>query len=179
MKQQTFSLQPFPTQEDLPDINITGNISRDSHQLTINYQLTGNLKQILSPPPVETPTRQHELWRNTCFEFFLSIKNSQSYWEFNLSPAGNWNIYHFDGYRQGMVEETAFSQLPFNLHHQSDSLTLSLELDLAKIIPENLGLDIAITTVIKQHNHHLTYWALTHQGVEADFHLRESFILEL
>ncbi|GET40715.1 DOMON-like domain-containing protein [Microseira wollei] len=126
-----------------------------------------------------TPARQHQLWEETCFEFFLGIKNSPQYWEFNLSPAAQWNVYRFDGYRQGMQEELAFSTLPFRVDNQADSLTLCIDVDLDKIVAEEQLLDVAITTVIKHKNGEITYWALTHRGTEADFHLRESFIIEL
>ncbi|AFY46361.1 hypothetical protein Nos7524_0447 [Nostoc sp. PCC 7524] len=179
MNQQTFSLQPFPSGESLPDAIITGDISRDGNQLAINYQLTGDLGQVVIPPLANTPTRQHELWQDTCFEFFLGINNSQRYWEFNLSPTGHWNIYRFDGYRQGMQEETAFSVFPFSVQNQSDSLMLSLSFNLDKIISPEQILEVAITTVVKQQNNHVTYWALTHKGLEADFHLRESFMIKL
>ncbi|BAY37347.1 hypothetical protein NIES2111_16840 [Nostoc sp. NIES-2111] len=178
MSQQTFSLQPFPSAE-VPPVQITGNISRDDNQLIINYQLIGNLQEIVIAKPSDTPTRQHELWQDTCFEFFLGIKNSQRYWEFNLSPAGHWNIYRFDSYRQGMQEETAFSVLPFRVENKSDSLVLALNLDLDKIISSAQLIDVAITTVIKQESGDINYLALVHKGKEADFHIRDSFILEL
>lgn len=179
MNSQTFTLQPFLTAETLPDIKIAGNISRNANQFAINYQLTGDLEKIIIPTFLDTPQRKHELWQYTCFEFFIGIKNSQRYWEFNLSPMGHWNIYRFDSYRQGIQEETAFTALPFHVQHQSDSLVLSLNFALDKIISNEQLIDVAITTVIKQQNHHVSYWALTHQGVEADFHLRDSFMIEL
>jgi hypothetical protein len=178
MSQQNFSLHAFPSAE-FPPVEITGNISRDHNQLTINYQLIGNLQEIVIAQPSDTPTRQHELWQDTCFEFFLGIKNSQRYWEFNLSPAGHWNIYRFDSYRQGMQEETAFNVLAFNVEHQLDSLVLSLNLDLGKIISPEQLIDVAITTVIKQKSGDINYLALVHKGKEADFHIRDSFIIEL
>jgi hypothetical protein len=159
--------------------HITGNIERNGNKLTIQYALTGELKEIAIAPPSNTPTRQDELWQDTCFEFFLGIKNSPEYWEFNLSPCGNWNVYHFDGYRQGMQEELAFSSLPFKVKNPGNSLKLILDVDLAKIVSEDQLIDVAIATVIKQINGEITYWALTHRGAEADFHLRDSFIIEL
>lgn len=178
MTNQTFSLQPFSSNESLTNLQITGNIARYDNQLTINYQLSGDLKTVVIPSPSNTPTRKHELWEETCFEFFLGIKNSAQYWEFNLSPAGHWNIYRFDGYRQGMKEETAFSVLPFNAH-KSDDLSLNLNVDLSKIISTQETLEVAITAVIKHSNNTVNYWALTHCGKEADFHLRDSFIIDL
>ncbi|BAZ66428.1 MAG: DOMON-like domain-containing protein [Pelatocladus maniniholoensis HA4357-MV3] len=179
MNNQKFSLQPFVDGKLLPNFKITGNITRHANQLNLCYVLSGDLEKVAIASPSNTPKRKHELWEDTCFEFFLSVKNSDKYWEFNLSPTGDWNIYRFDGYRQGMQEETAFSILPFNVQHQSDSLVVVLEMDLSKIILLEEILQIAITTVIKSKDGEVSYWALIHQEKEADFHLRDSFIIEL
>ncbi|BAY11515.1 DOMON-like domain-containing protein [Calothrix sp. NIES-2098] len=179
MNNQSFSLQPFPATGQLLKIKIAGNIARNVNKLTIQYTLFGDIEKIALASPSATPSRKHELWQETCFEFFLGIKNSQRYWEFNLSPAGDWNVYRFDGYRQGMQEEAAFSTLPFIIQQQADSLELTLDVDLDKIILQEQALEVAITTVIKQTDVEVTYWALNHRGAEADFHRRDSFILEL
>ncbi|MEH1894595.1 MAG: DOMON-like domain-containing protein [Nostoc sp.] len=179
MNEQTFSLQPFPSNESPPNLKISGNIARNGNKLAIRYMLEGDLKKIAIFPISNTPSRKHELWKDTCFEFFLGIKNSAQYWEFNLSPAGHWNAYHFDGYRQGMQEETAFEKLPFSVQNQADGLTLLLDIDLGKIISVEQAIEVGITTVVKDRGGEVTYWALTHLGAEADFHLRDSFIIEL
>jgi hypothetical protein len=176
MNSQTFSLQPFYKSES-SDLKITGNITRNIHHLTIHYILRGNLQDVAIAKLSDTPERKHELWADTCFEFFLGIPNSTRYWEFNLSPSGNWNVYRFDGYRQGMQEETAFTKLPFSIQSQSDSLALTLDIDSEQIVSQQ-PLEIGITTVINLNNQ-LSYWALTHVGTEADFHLRDSFMIEL
>jgi hypothetical protein len=174
-----FSLQPFPSNKPLPNLIIAGDIARNNNKIAIRYEVTGELKEIVISPPSNTLARQQKLWQETCFEFFLGINNSQEYWEFNLSPAGHWNVYHFDAYRQGMEEEVDFKTLPFTFENQADRLTLALDVDLDKIVAEEQLLDVAITAVIKQINGEVSYWALTHRGGEADFHLRESFAMEL
>ncbi|RAM52433.1 DOMON-like domain-containing protein [Mastigocladus laminosus UU774] len=179
MNNQEFSLQPFGDHKLLPNLKITGNITRNANQLHLCYVLSGDLEKVAIAPPSNSPKRKHELWENTCFEFFLGVKGSNKYWEFNLSPTGDWNIYRFDGYRQGMQEETVFSILPFNVEHQSDGLVVVLKTDLSKIVLIKQALKIAITTVIKSKDGEVSYWALTHQGKEADFHLRDSFIIDL
>ena len=179
MNKQTFSLQPFSSTESFPHLKITGNISRNANQLTICYNLGGDLKKIAISPPSNAPSRKHELWEDTCFEFFLGIKDSQRYWELNLSPAGHWNVYRFDDYRQGMEEETAFEKLPFRIQNQIDALVLTLDVDLDKIVSPNQAIEIGITTVIKNIDGNVSYWALTHRGEEPDFHLRDSFIVKL
>jgi hypothetical protein len=174
-----FSLQPFPYNQPQPNLKIAGNITRIANKLKINYTLSGDISAVDITPPSHTPVRKFELWEKTCFEFFIGIKDSPQYWEFNLSPAGHWNIYSFDNYRQGMKEETAFSLLPFTVENFSDSILLSLEVDLDKIIIEEKTIEVAITTVIQDKNNQFSYWALIHKGEEANFHLRDSFMIEL
>ncbi|AVH66940.1 DOMON-like domain-containing protein [Nostoc sp. 'Peltigera membranacea cyanobiont' N6] len=179
MNEQTFSLQPFPSNESPPNLKISGNIARNGNKLAIHYMVEGDLKEIAIVSPSNTPSRKHELWKDTCFEFFLGIKNSAQYWEFNLSPAGHWNAYRLDGYRQRMQEEIAFENLAFNVQNQANGLVLALDVDLDKIVSAEQAIEVGITTVIKYRNDEVTYWALTHRGVEADFHLRDTFIVKL
>ncbi len=116
MSKQSFSLKPFPASKNAQaplDLQITGSIDRHNNTLSIAYELSGKLSKVQIAPPSNTPARKHDLWQETCFEFFLGIKNSPVYWEFNLSPAGHWNVYRFDDYRHGMREETAFMSLRF------------------------------------------------------------------
>jgi len=182
-----FSLQPFlalgssiqsATSPSL-GIKLIGNINRPSNALVIHYALLAPLDVVEIPTLAGTPTRKNGLWEETCFEFFLGIKNSPRYWEFNLSPAGHWNIYCFAAYRQGMREEMAYTSLPFSVQKQSDSLSLVLNLDLDEIVQADQALEIAISAVIKFKEGEQTYWALTHPGPQADFHRRDSFTIEL
>ena len=179
MNSRSFSLKSFLSAGLLPYLKITGNIVRHSKILTLSYAFLGPLIEVVIPAPADIPARKIALWEETCFEFFLGAKNSEQYWEFNLSPAGHWNVYRFKSYRQGMQEEAAFTSLPFSVERQSDALRLSLKLDLGKIILTDQKLKVGISAVIKPVNGELTYWALTHKGPEADFHRRDSFILEL
>lgn len=175
-----YSLQPFvtPASTPPPNLKIVGNISRHANTLVISYEILGDLAQ-LTIPTLAVPTRKHELWAETCLEFFLGIKNSPDYWEFNLSPAGHWNVYRFTHYRQGMQEEIAFESLPFSVQNLPNSLSLVLEINLDKIVQANLALEVGISAVIKTKDGEVTYWALTHPSLQADFHRRDSFIVQL
>jgi hypothetical protein len=170
----SFQLQPFPD-ETVPEIAIAGTCSRQHNRLTVVYEVTGDGEEILVPAPA-TPTRKHDLWQETCFEFFLGLPDAPQYWEFNLSPAGDWNVYAFDDYRQRMREEDAIAVLPFTVSHP---LKLELSFDLGVIVPADQTLEIAITAVIQTQTQEISYWALMHPGLEADFHRRDSFVLEL
>jgi hypothetical protein len=173
----SFSLISF-TPDTAPAVEITGNIERRHNQLNIEYRLVGQTA-IAIPKIAKTPTRQVDLWEHTCCEFFLGLQDSTQYWEFNLSPAGHWNIYRFLDYRQNLVEETAFDSLPFQILPGNDFLELNLKVDLTPIIAPEQGLEVGIATVIEDRSSQISYWALTHLGKEADFHQRNSYLLKL
>ena len=174
-----FKLVPFPTQDLLPNIKLSGRIDRQNEMLSIEYQLQGDLNAIAIDPPTVIPSRKFELWTATCFEFFIGIPGNSDYWEFNLAPSGDWNVFHLDNYHQGLQNELEFTSLPFTSDRQANSLLLTLTFNLSKIIPVERAVEISVTTVIKSHPHEISYWALTHSGTAADFHQRDSFIIKI
>jgi len=179
MNDYNFSLKPFSPAQPLLSLKVKGKISRRSNTLALQYTLIGHLGELVIPTPADIPARKNELWKKTCFEFFVAVRDSHPYWEFNLSPAGHWNVYRFAGYRQGMEEEKAFTSMDFSVRRQPQSLRLDLELDLNKIVKEKQPLEVALSAVIELKDGELTYWALTHGGPQADFHRREGFIVKL
>ena len=87
MMPKAFSLKPFPAAGLPPGIVITGYAARSEEKLSVRYELRGPLTQLLIPAPADMPARLGKLWEETCFEFFLGPKNSDRYWEFNLSAS--------------------------------------------------------------------------------------------
>jgi len=179
MNGQDFSLQPFPQTSPGCACQITGHLARRADTLAIRFALRGRLAQLVIPAPAEAPSRRSGLWEETCFEFFLAVKHAARYWEFNLSPAGHWNVFRFAGYRQGMAEETAFTSLPLSVWRRTDSLLLGLKLEVGRIVPADQPLEVGLAAVIECRDGGLTYWALTHPGPRADFHRRDGFLVEL
>jgi hypothetical protein len=179
MIEHAFSLIPFPA-PDIPTISLTGKLSLHNNFLTLHYMLAGNIEAVLLPPALLPASRKDELWNATCFEFFLAIKDQPGYWEFNMSPSGDWNVYRMDAYRRiGFQEETAISQLPFEIRKESDGYSLEVSVDLSAMIRPEQDFQMAVTAIIQTKDGHETYWALAHPAPYADFHLRESFILSL
>jgi hypothetical protein len=172
-------LKPFSTDRSTQSIDLAARLDRHEDILSIEYHLHGDLNTLIVPPPVPNPTRKSLLWEHTCFEFFLGVPGMPEYWEFNLSPAGDWNIYHLDNYRQGLREELAFTSLSFQVALQPSSLMLGLELDLSRIIKADRDLEVSVTSVIEPLAGEISYWAVTHTGETADFHLRNSFSIEI
>ena len=175
----SFSLQPFSPTSPLISLKITGKIARCSNTLALRYSLLSTLAELLIPTPADIPARKNELWKETCFELFLAVRGSPTYWEFNLSPAGHWNVYRFASYRQGMEEEKIFTSMDFSVQRQSESLLLDVEVNLDKIIQEKQPIEAGLSAVITLRTGELTYWALTHGGRQADLHRRDSFVVKL
>jgi hypothetical protein len=179
MIEHSFRLVPFKV-PPIPAVSLRGKLSLKNHILTLHYSLAGEIEAILLPPASLVPGRKDELWKATCFEFFLAIQDQPGYWEFNMSPSGDWNVYRMDAYRRiGFREEAAISTLPFEFRQGSDRFFLDVAVDLSFLIPNEALLQMGIAAIIQTKDGGETYWALAHPAPEPDFHLRESFILAL
>jgi hypothetical protein len=179
MTSRSFTLLPFPGAVPPFPLEIAGVMARRGQALTVRYELRGELAAVALPQAAASPARRHGLWEETCLEFFLAPANSPGYWEFNLTPAGDWNVYAFESYRQGMREEPAFDALPFTVERASASVVLSLNVELTGLLPAGENLEVAISAVIRGKDGGITYWALAHPGPQPDFHHREAFLIKL
>jgi hypothetical protein len=179
MMEHSFELIPFPD-PGIPKIKITGSVVRDENTLTVQYALSGTIEEILFPHLNPQPGRKTELWQKTCFEFFLAFPDQPQYWEFNLSPSGDWNVYRMDGYRQiSFQEEESIRGLCLDIRRNMDYYHLKTVVDISPILIAGKQLLMGISSVIQTLDGHETYCALVHPGQQADFHQRESFILAL
>ena len=177
MIKQAFKLVPFPAAH-IPAIRITGTVFLEDRVLALQYALFGDIESVLLPPASLPPSRKDDLWKATCFEFFLAIKDQPGYWEFNMSPSGDWNAYRMDAYRRiGFREEMAIVHLPFQFRKRPDGFFLDVSLDLTSFIEHEEQLQMGVTAIIQTESEGETYWALAHPAPGADFHLRDSFIL--
>jgi len=115
------------------------------------------------------------LWEHTCFEAFFAQPNQDRYWELNVSPTGDWNLYRFESYRTDGVHEQTPKPL---IHWQSSTrdcrCTIVLSLD-PWWTPVQLP-ELAISMVLEDSDNNLSYWALSHHGNEPDFHDRRAFL---
>ena len=179
MNLRHFSLKPFRGEETGPARKITGTIGRRANTLSLGYTLLGNLSELSIPAPGESPGRKNRLWEETCLEVFLGEEGSERYWEFNLSPAGHWNVYRFPSYRKEMREEPAFTSLPFRVRTEREALKVSLDVELGKIIPAERTIEVAVGTVVKTIAGETSHWALVHPGPRPDFHRRDGFTLNI
>jgi len=179
MKETGFSLRAFDVEDNLKGYSITGKASRDLNRITLLYELSGPLDLLKIPLLSDKPCRKTRLWEETCIELFIGTKESETYWEFNLSPSLDWNVYRFNTYREGMQEEPGFDSLPFQVQITGDALRLSLGFDTSLMIGSYKPAALGISTVLKSITNRVCYWALVHNGPVPDFHRKDSLIIEL
>lgn len=174
-----FQLQPFPGDAAPADLTITGSARRDGQELQLRYVLSGPLAELLLPEPAAAPRRLDDLWQSTCLEAFLALPGDPGYWELNLCPSGDWNLYRLDGYRQGLRPEAADRAPGLRRQTAPGGLELTASLPMPAPLAASAALDLGITAVIATHRGELSYWALHHPGDQADFHRREGFLVRL
>lgn len=136
------------------------------------------------PEPSRPPQRRDGLWQHTCLEAFLAPLGQEAYWEFNLAPSGDWNVYRLSGYRQGLEPEPFYRELPVALRSEASPLGPSaLRLALRCPLPPELAaapaLEAGLSAVLENRDSAISYWALAHPAAEADFHHRGGWRLRL
>jgi alkane 1-monooxygenase len=178
------SLKPFRPNAWSEKIELDVQASRASAGIQLRYRLHATdpalLASLIPTKTSEPGTRRDELWKTTCFEAFIGQKNSEAYFEFNASPAGDWAWYAFEGYRNGMRKpELAANAAPKLLERR---LTAD-RFEMTWLIPyAALGAAKHTTlspTAVLDHGGDLAYYSIKHAGNEANFHLRESFIVRI
>ena len=178
MHPQRFLLKPFPGEGNPAGLTIGGSIGRRAEILSVRCEVRGDLSKV-SIPAAAAPRRRDRLWEETCFELFLGAADSDAYWELNLSPSGDWNVYRFDRYREGMREETDIASLPFDVRRDPEALLLAAEIGIGKIVPEGKDLAVGVAVVIGTIDGEKSHWAPVHPASRPDFHRRDGFALTL
>jgi hypothetical protein len=169
-------------------LKVNATPERDSTLLCVEFEMRGDLTELLIPRPTSIGEsfcqRRDGLWKHTCFELFFATDLPNTYWELNSSPAGDWNFYRFENYRQGQVEERGISQVRHEIKIDTPSLWRSqVSVDL-RGVPEFRDLkaqdiSLGITAVIEGKNQSESFWAIQHCGLQPDFHIRESFLVKI
>ena len=175
--QQPFALRSFTPPP--ASLSLAGSVRRDGDRLSLHYRLEDPEGLVLVPPASAAPRRCYDLWTSTCFEVFLAEPGAEPYWEVNLSPSGDWNVYRLSAYRQGLTPEPVIHALPFAVESAGGGLDLAVTLDLGDLQLAGRPLELAITAVLELRDGEILYWALRHPGEQADFHWREGFGLRV
>jgi hypothetical protein len=177
-----FELVPFEP-ELQEKLSVQGSLSLTGGQLRIQYILSQHANTaenpVIWPPANPSPRRRDGLWQSTCLELFISTPTSQSYWEYNFCPSGDWNIYQFNGYRSGLEEQPGSNQPRMSNSQESGRFALTVVTQLPDPLMNQHELSLGITAVVAQRSGQNSHWALHHGGGEADFHRRDGLRLHL
>jgi hypothetical protein len=128
--------------------------------------------------------RKDDLWKTTCFEFFLKNKLSNQYLEMNLSCNNEWNLYLFKNYRErddradleslqplSITRNDLSSEDPNLSFNQGFKLEIQFPLQpLVKLIGAEHHWQFNLTAVTEYTNNTKEYWAIQHAQGQPDFH---------
>ena len=179
MISQSASLLPHNRPDELVGLQLSAEALRISSKLELRYRLEGPIDNLIIPTVTEASMRSDYLWKHTCFEAFWGIPAQTFYWELNISPNSNWNIYKFNSYRNGQSEDEYKHSLNFSISKMANSVSVGILVELDPQIPLNSEMELGFAAVLKQKNGNLSYWALSHNAKDPDFHQRDSFLLKL
>lgn len=131
-------------------------------------------------PAPANPVRTDGLWQMTCCELFLKGQGA-AYFEFNLSPSGQWAAYHFADYREGMAEAHLNAHPAVSCTQGPEAAVLSARIDLAFLPAEFVSADwkLGLSCVVEGADGAKAYWALNHPPEKPDFHHEDCFALSL
>lgn len=145
----------------------------------LQYEASGDTTRLLIPEP-RAGARAHGLWRHTCFEAFLGGVGHAGYLELNFSPSGEWAVYRFRDYRDGMLAIEPQSPPRIVVERSRERLALSVQISLRSIeVPDELSLRAGLAAVIESESGTLSYWALRHPAGEPNFHHPDGFAITL
>jgi hypothetical protein len=147
---------------------------RERDEVVVAYRLSGDFNALVVPGEAP-PRRQDELWKTTCFEFFLRAE--RGYFEFNFSPSTAWAAYRFQSYRTG-VTPLEVETPAIQVERTPDLLILTATLRLGALAPP-LQWRFGQSAVIEEKGGSKSYWALAHPAGKPDFHHPDCFVGEL
>jgi hypothetical protein len=149
--------------------------------LNIFFNLQGPLEKLKNLSEASgIHGRKHELWKTTCFEWFIKSKNAPNYWECNMSPAGDWNIYKLSDYRKNLQEELLLETFFLRTERTSEeSWTLDATIDLTPLTLPQGKILVNLSAVLENKEGEKSYWSLAHTQKQADFHHPEHFVMEI
>lgn len=161
-----------------PAATVEAEIKRTADKLTLDYQVTGGIEQLVIPELVDR-SRADELWKHTCFEAFIMPEQGGGYSEFNLSPSGRWAAYHFKSHRSGMTNIAEVSDPGIGTREFGDVFQLRAVFDISRI--PNLGGNwkVGLSVILEAADGVRSYWAIRHPENKLDFHHLDCFAMQL
>lgn len=171
-----FSLIPFNKQLS-PTIELTSEFNQNSESFFISYRIREGINVVDLGNGTPIKERVLKLWEKTCFELFIKNENNE-YVEFNFSPVFEWNCFYFKQKGNPLAEYIPMQRPATEVLLSKDQFFIFIEIKKA-YFPEgflNGPMSVGISSVIKDKNKSLSYWALTHCDSRPNFHHFDSFI---
>jgi hypothetical protein len=151
-----------------------------SDTLVFHYSLAADMSRVRVPSSgVGGPA--DALWKHTCFEAFVAAADAAGYHEFNFSPSGDWAIYRFSAYREGMSRVERSGAPKISVRRCGGGLELESAVPLRNLagLHDARHLRVAMAAVIEDDAGGLSYWGLRHAPGKPDFHDPNGFALEV
>ena len=111
MRDGTLQLSPTPCNKKIKSYDFSVNYQISKNQINLSYHMSKQLYEqfknttIMPNHPGHLSKREDKLWEKNCLEFFFKPDSRYaSYYEFNFSLEGKWNVFHFDDYWKGKKE---------------------------------------------------------------------------
>ena len=179
MKKQHHTLKKYiekDTKEANP-LKVEATLEVLQQKIKLNFQVIGNRKAYVINSKLENEEkieRKDELWKSTCFELFIANSPSEEYYEINISPFGEWNIYHLNAYKVGFKEFREVSKPIIKMTKENYKYRLSFEIEFNQRIFNNEGLSFNLATIILDKNNLRHFYSICPRKT-ADFHNRISW----
>ena len=173
---ETYRLVPHP---DFPPKTIRSVEARvtgiDAQWLRLRWRIDGPDQLVV--PGFAGKGRSDNLWKTTCFEFFLREPDAPGYIELNLSPSERWAAYDFVGYRQGMSERPMPHEPTCSLRMGQAMAIFDAAVPISAL--PSLPWQAGLSAVLEEQGGRLSYWAITHPEGKPDFHAPACFAAEV
>lgn len=143
-------------------------------RLQVRYVVTGNIAAI-ALPALDTPSREDELWRHSCFEAFVRAGAGPDYYEINIAPTYAWAAYKLESYRSALVNadiDTPHVVVEAHADHYEMHVTVDG-------LPKDHDWHLNIPVVLEEKDGLKSFWALAHNTGKPDFHHADVFLCKL
>lgn len=149
---------------------VVKSLTENTIQFTFNIDSEYHFNQNSQTFKLENLVRKNELWKSTCFEFFLKSPISSEYWEFNFSLDGCYNQYHFADQRLGMEESDFFEIQKVCIESNQISIVMKwTQKDIWLMHPSAILKIDSLTD----------FYGIKHPCDKPDFHHPSNFCIEL
>jgi hypothetical protein len=169
-------LRAHPNAPSGVEVEIKASIKLCATQLIVRFGLRGDLAALAIPSRSLAPGRRDRLWEHACCEAFIGAAGG-AYVELNFSPSGDWAIWAFDDYRQGMREGLRDAAPSPRVMRGPDEIRIDAAIARASL-REEVGAPpyrIGFAAVVEDGAGLLSYWACRHPGGRPDFHARDGW----